>query len=141
MLRLKIWFLIWFFKHRYGYSKVPVSVIFAQAIHETGKFTSKVFKENKNLFGMRLPQVRETLAIGSKHNHAVYKNLLDSVRDYFLRQKNFRIVDLAGPGYVRATVWSGYAEDPDYREKWEAWIDKVKGPLLDKPFYVAFFLQ
>src|SRR5690554_3322128 len=41
-------------------------IVFAQAILETGNFKSEIFKENKNLFGLKMPWNRPTLAIGVK---------------------------------------------------------------------------
>jgi uncharacterized FlgJ-related protein len=54
-------------------------VVLAQARLETGNFTSKVFRENNNLFGMKLPRVRNTTAIGEQNSHATYANWLQSV--------------------------------------------------------------
>lgn len=54
-----------------------------QFILETGWFKSKIFKENNNICGMRLPKVRKTTAIGSKYNHAVYNSVWDSIDDYY----------------------------------------------------------
>lgn len=64
--------------------------IVAQAKLETGNFTSRVFKENKNYFGMKMPRVRPTVAIqeGLKspegNNYAAYKSESDSVTDLLL---------------------------------------------------------
>ncbi len=56
-------------------------IIIAQAYIETSHFSSSVWEQNHNLFGMRLPLTRLTLAIGDNLNHAVYKNWKDSVKD------------------------------------------------------------
>jgi uncharacterized FlgJ-related protein len=61
-------------------------IVMAQAKIETGHFTSKVFKENHNLFGMKLPKQRSTTAIGEQHNHAEYTSWRQSVVDYKLWQ-------------------------------------------------------
>lgn len=68
----------------------------AVSAHETAydnsyqtPFTSPVFKENNNLFGMRLAS-GNTTAIGSNLGHAVYSSLSDSAKDlvlYFERLK------------------------------------------------------
>jgi len=64
--------------------------ILAQAKHETGNFTSKVFKENKNYFGMKLPRVRPSKAIGpglmspEGNNYARYASEIDSLLDLFM---------------------------------------------------------
>ena len=61
----------------------------AQSAFETGNWTSKIFIENHNLFGMKFPKIRETTAIGEKYGHAVYNSVQDSVRDYILYLKYF----------------------------------------------------
>ena len=61
-------------------------IVMAQAKIETGHFTSKVFKENHNLFGMKLPEQRNTTAIGEQNNHASYTSWRQSVIDYKLWQ-------------------------------------------------------
>lgn len=61
--------------------------VFAQAILESGHFKSNLSKINNNLFGMKVPSRRETLAIGkSKSGYAIYKHWKDSVKDYLLFQ-------------------------------------------------------
>jgi len=61
-------------------------IVMAQAKIETGHFTSKVFKENHNLFGMKLPKQRSTTAIGEQYKHASYTSWRQSVIDYKLWQ-------------------------------------------------------
>lgn len=41
-------------------------VVLAQAKIETGNFTSKIFRENNNMFGMKLPGRRTTTAVGKR---------------------------------------------------------------------------
>lgn len=60
------------------------SVIKAQFLVESSHFTSALVVENKNLFGIRLPKNRTTLAIGENLSHAVYKTYEDSVMDRLL---------------------------------------------------------
>ena len=61
-------------------------IVMAQAKIETGHFTSKVFRENHNLFGMKLARQRSTTAIGEQYNHAEYTSWRQSVIDYKLWQ-------------------------------------------------------
>jgi len=61
-------------------------IITAQAMHETGLFTSSVFIRNNNAFGMRMPEKRPTRAFGDpdQDGYANYDNLEDSIEDLAL---------------------------------------------------------
>jgi hypothetical protein len=63
-------------------------IVLAQAKWESTHFTSKIFEENNNLFGMKLAYQRDTTAIGKNRGHAKYKNWQDSVKDYKLWQSS-----------------------------------------------------
>jgi len=57
-------------------------ITLAQAKLESGEFSSRIFKENHNLFGMKEAKVRVNLAKGTQYNHAYYNNWEESVLDY-----------------------------------------------------------
>lgn len=59
-------------------------IVVAQAVLETGWFTSKNFKVNNNLYGMRVPYNRITTADTSINGYAHYKKWEESIIDYFL---------------------------------------------------------
>jgi uncharacterized FlgJ-related protein len=62
-------------------------IVFAQAILESGHFQSQNCKSSNNLFGMMMPNVRETVAIGkNKRGFAIYETWVHSVQDYALYQ-------------------------------------------------------
>lgn len=63
----------------------------AKAFVETGRFTSSVYENNNNAFGMKCPRTRETLMVRCKNNYAYFNSLRDSVRDYFLWWKFHKI--------------------------------------------------
>lgn len=63
-----------------------VDLVIAQAILETGNFTSPIFMENNNLFGMRVPIHRPHVVIGERRGHAVYAGWRESMEDYALYQ-------------------------------------------------------
>lgn len=107
------------------YWMLPASLIYAQAYHETGAFKSDVYKENKNLFGMKR-SVKRMYDTGTNRGHAVFNSRLDSIRDYFERQKQFKINYRNPTQYVADTVKSGYAEDTDYLQKWLIIYEKYK---------------
>jgi len=65
-------------------------VVFAQAVLESGHFKSSVFKNHKNLFGMKYPSKRETFAFGkSKSGYAKFEDWMQSILDYKIWQENF----------------------------------------------------
>lgn len=62
--------------------------VFAQALLESGTFTSRLFRVHNNLFGMKVPKYRESVAIGqSKSGYAKYAHWTESVKDYALFQE------------------------------------------------------
>lgn len=61
-------------------------IVLAQAKIESGNYTSKVFNENNNLFGMKEARVRIHTAQGTQYNHAYYQNWRESVYDYAFYQ-------------------------------------------------------
>lgn len=63
-------------------------VALAQARFESGNFKSYIFKQNNNMFGMRLPKARKTTAIAKHKNYAVYDSWISSIQDYKLWQDN-----------------------------------------------------
>jgi len=65
--------------------------IFAQAQVETGDFSSRLFTEANNLFGMRCATVRKQNRIACLNNYAVFYSPEDSVKDYlsWLEYSNF----------------------------------------------------
>lgn len=52
----------------------------AQAAHETANFTSAIFKNNLNAFGMKY--AGQVNALGEKSGHAYYKDINSSVADF-----------------------------------------------------------
>lgn len=64
-------------------------IVFAQAVLETGHFRSKLFQNANNLFGMKLPKKRETVAVGkTSSGYATFESWESSVYDYSLWQNN-----------------------------------------------------
>jgi uncharacterized FlgJ-related protein len=88
-------------------------IVMAQAKIETGHFTSKVFKENHNLFGMKLPRQRSTTAIGEQYNHAEYTSWRQSVIDYKLWQDRVLIKVKSKRAYLKY-LHKHYATNKQY---------------------------
>jgi uncharacterized FlgJ-related protein len=88
-------------------------IVMAQAKIETGHFTSKVFRENHNLFGMKLARQRSTTAIGEQYNHAEYTSWRQSVVDYKLWQDKVLTKVKSRRAYLRY-LHKNYAENKQY---------------------------
>ena len=62
-------------------------IVFAQAILESGSFTSRIAKKNNNIFGMRQPKRRPTTSTGTDNGYAIYDSWRESIMDYMLFQE------------------------------------------------------
>lgn len=91
------------------------NVVLAQATWESGHFGSDIFKENNNLFGMKKPAVRKTLATGENRGHATYKNWVDSVKDYKLFQDENGYSGLSYDQYMKK-LDTDYCPGCNYRK-------------------------
>jgi hypothetical protein len=67
----------------------------AQSAHETGGYTSKVFKENNNCFGMKY--AGQYNAKGEKNGHADYETINKSVSDFAIWFVNHRTNNISWP--------------------------------------------
>ena len=64
-------------------------IVLAQARIESGAYTSNIFKENHNLFGMKKSYQRASTATGIHRGHAEYAHWTHSVIDYALWQNKY----------------------------------------------------
>lgn len=87
-------------------------IVYAQSILETGNFTSPIFKENHNMFGMKLPRTRATTATGEARGHATFENWKASLHDYGMYY-NAYLKELNEEQYYEF-LKKYYAEDPNY---------------------------
>lgn len=104
-------------------------IVLAQSKIETGNFTSRIFVENNNLFGMKQARVRATLATGTQHNHATYNNWRESLYDYGLYYSSYLRKIKSEDKYYQY-INQLYAEDPNYAVKVKSLSSKLK-PLFD----------
>jgi flagellum-specific peptidoglycan hydrolase FlgJ len=99
-------------------------IVYAQAILETDRFTSRIFKENNNLFGMKYIHdcncsitrnaVRETTALGSRYKHAYYSSWQSSVDDYLHWQRMFKRTPVKTEDEYFELLGKRYAVDKRY---------------------------
>jgi len=88
-------------------------IVMAQSMIETGKWKSKIFKENHNLFGMKQAKVRVNTAIGTQNGHAYYDNWVESVYDYAFYQCRY-LGNIKTEAEYFAYLSKSYAEDENY---------------------------
>lgn len=100
-------------------------IVLAQAKIESGNYTSKVFRENNNLFGMKEPNLRTTTALGTKNNHAYYTSWISSVYDYAMFQNN-RMHGVDSESEYYAKLADGYAADSTYAVIIKKTVDSLK---------------
>jgi hypothetical protein len=91
-------------------------IVLAQAMHETSFFTSPIFKENHNLFGMKEASVRINLTKGTNNEHAYYEDWIESVHDYALYSATY-LYDLKSEDDYFDYLQQNYAEDKKYVSK------------------------
>lgn len=98
-------------------------IVLAQAKLESANFTSPIFLENNNLFGMKEARSRANLAIGTKRAHAHYENWQDSVLDYALYYSTYLYRIRTEQEYYNY-LSQYYAEDPIYVQRLKQIIKK-----------------
>lgn len=98
-----------------------IHLTLAQAKHESGHFTSKICKDNHNLFGMRKAEIRPTTAIGIKNRYAAYQNWEQSVDDFILFQGFVMKKVKTKQGYIRFISYK-YAADKNYYKKLKKYL-------------------
>jgi len=94
-----------------------VEIAFKQAQLETGWFTSDLFINANNLFGMRYARVRDTYASGVYKYHAEYKTWISSVKDLALWQAWYASKGYDLTDYFAFLEEIGYATDKKYIKK------------------------
>lgn len=98
-------------------------IVLLQSRLETGNYSSDIFLNGNNLFGMKLPSRRPTVATGTYKAHAKYAHWSDSVIDYVLWQeyylsRGYRIGEDNDNDFYLVILRSiPYAEDPRYIPK------------------------
>jgi uncharacterized FlgJ-related protein len=101
-----------------------------QAILETGHFKSNNCKEANNLFGMMMPNVRETVAIEkNKRGFAVYETWIHSVQDYALYQAHMMRNRKMTRSQYLSFIDRKYSESRGYAKKLKMIIQRHKDIL------------
>jgi hypothetical protein len=128
--------------------------VYVQAQIETGNFSSRLYREDNNMFGMRAPNSRGLYIGITSSDFAKYLSTTESLKDYILRQRQYGIsFHQSSSDYIEQTLNSGYVAGADLKsgnkevlEYYKAWM---KGTGNQLPFtmpwkpvleYTALFL-
>jgi hypothetical protein len=107
-----------------GFNIKFIDIVIAQSKLETGNYSSDIFLETGNLFGMKPARLRPYTHYGEHRGHADYKgNWKLSVIDYALWQaREAKNVKTENQYYFLLSKM--YAEDSDYISKLKKFVDK-----------------
>ena len=90
-------------------------IVYSQAKLESGNFSSRIFRENNNLFGMKRARQRATTATGENRGHATYSSWRQSVDDYAMYYNKY-LSRLSRSEYIEY-LGRNYAQDANYISK------------------------
>lgn len=105
-------------------------IVYAQAILESNSFSSNIFNENNNLFGMKEAVIRINTAIGTNNEHAYYHTWIESVYDYALYYATY-LSSLKTEDEYYSYLSQFYAEDKEY-------VNKVKYIIQERQLVSLF---
>jgi hypothetical protein len=97
-------------------------IVMAQAEIESGNFTSKLFRENNNMFGMKISTSRPTTQNGEQNGYAYYNTWRESVLDYAMYSATYLNKIQTKAEYLQY-LSEHYAEDTLYVRKIKKVID------------------
>lgn len=100
-----------------------IDVVVAQAKLESNDFQSNIFKQNHNLFGMKLAVARSSTSHSEFSSHAVYKSWRESVLDYAMFQ-NTIIHKCKTVKQYKAYIQRNYSHTSTYMQRVEKIIRK-----------------
>ena len=109
-------------------------MLIAQAAHETGGFRSRIYLQNNNLFGMRMPRIRKTVAVRELDTYAYYNSSFDSLDDMILwlnarRSFNHAVLNMNIENYTRWLREQAFYEDTheNYSRGVQQWYNQIFG--------------
>lgn len=98
-------------------------IALAQAMLESGGFTSKIFLENNNMFGMKQARSRINLAKSTQYGHAYFESWEDCLLDFAFHRASY-LSKLRSENEVYSYLGKYYAEDPNYITKLKTMVEK-----------------
>lgn len=99
-------------------------IVYAQAVLESTDFTSNIFKQNNNCFGMKVATARQTTNKGEQYDHAVFETWKDCIIDYALYQARY-LPNIKTEAQYFEYLQQSYAEDTSY-------VNKLKSLIKNK---------
>ena len=105
-------------------------IVLAQAKLESANFTSKIFRQNNNMFGMRKARTRITSAQGESNTYAYYRDWHDCVYDYAMYQSSV-MCNVTNENEYFTRLGARYAEDTTY-------VFKLKKIIKDENLKTIF---
>ena len=97
-------------------------IVMAQAKLESNNFSSSIFTESHNMFGMKEATSRINLAEGTERGHAYYNDWRESILDYAFWEATYGSKCRNEDEYFQ--LLSNYAEDNTYSSKLKNIIEK-----------------
>ena len=120
-----------------GYNNNNTTLLWKQAVLETGAFTSIMSNSDNNQFGMHVPYTRPTTTASYRYNSsensnvAIYNTIFDSVLDRMLWD-DYNGIDPKESEYMNVVIDRDYNENPDtYDDLWSQ-------AEMPRPPYVIF---
>ena len=107
-------------------------IVLAQAKLESGNYSSKIFRENHNLFGMKEARVRVHTSTDTQYGHAYYPNWKESVYDYAFYQCRY-LSTLHTEKEYYSYLSKSYAEANNYVDILKSMV--IKENLKEKFIY------
>jgi flagellum-specific peptidoglycan hydrolase FlgJ len=91
-------------------------IVMAQAIIESGNFKSQIFRDNNNIFGMKVATKRPTTNKGEENGHAYFNSWKESVVDYAFYSAQY-LSDIRSEKEYLEYLRQNYAKDTAYVNK------------------------
>lgn len=98
-------------------------IVMAQVIHESGNFNSRLFLENNNLLGMKIPTSRITTSQGEQNGYAYYTSWSECIYDRALYSATYLSNVKTEEEYYNF-LGQYYAEDKQYVDKLKQIIEQ-----------------
>jgi flagellum-specific peptidoglycan hydrolase FlgJ len=108
-------------------------IVFAQAILESSHFKSKIYRENNNIFGMKIAKRRTTTSTGSRNGFSVYSSWRESIIDYYYYQEMILSKRKMNREQYFSFLDKNYAKGQLYSKKLKDIINKYKNILYTPP--------